>query len=403
MKVLQINTFFGSGSTGKIAKGIQDVCIEKNIQCLTGYRYAENKHKPFKHTVSISSWLDCRIHGRLARYTMLKGCFSYFKTKQFLHKAEQYAPDLIQIHNLHGSYINIPLLFKYIKRNKIPVVWTFHDCWPFTGGCSYFDISGCSGWKNGCDDCRIYKKFSSTPINMADESWQLKRKWFKNTENLTIVTPSEWLAGLVKESFFGDYPVKVLRNGIDTQVFKPTSGNIRKKYGISENAFIVLGVAFDWGTRKGLDVFSELALRLGDEYQIVLVGTDDYIDSCLPDNIISIHRTENQRELAEIYTAADVLANPTREDNYPTVNLEALACGTPVVTFRTGGSPESIDSTCGSVIEYNNVDEFEKEIRHVCVDRPYSQQACLKKAEDFNETNRFNDYIELYREIITDY
>ena len=400
MKVLQINTFFGSGSTGKIAKGIQDVCVENNIQCLTGYRYAENKGKPFKHTVSISSWLDCRIHGRLARYTMLKGCFSYLKTKQFLYKAEQYAPDLIQLHNLHGSYINIPLLFKYIKRKKIPVVWTFHDCWPFTGGCSYFDISSCSGWKNGCNDCRIYKNFSSSLINIADVSWKMKSKWFKNIENLTIVTPSEWLAKYVKESFLSDYPVKVLRNGIDTQVFKPSLGNIRRKYGISESKFMVLGVAFDWGIRKGLDVFSELALRLDDEYQIVLVGTDDYIDSCLPENIISIHRTENQAELAEIYSAADVLANPTREDNYPTVNLEALACGTPVVTFRTGGSPESIDFTCGSVVEYNDVDEFEKVIRQVCVDRPYSLQACLKKAEDFNETNRFNDYIELYREII---
>lgn len=400
MKVLQINTFYNSGSTGKIAKGIQDACNKNHIQCITGYSYAESGKGQHEQTLSISSWLDCRIHGRLARYTMLKGCFSYFKTKRFLRKVKQYAPDLIQIHNLHGSYINIPLIFKYIKKNNIPVVWTFHDCWPFTGGCAYFDLSGCNKWKSGCKQCPLRKKISASPVDMAGVACKMKKKWFSNVENLTVVTPSEWLAKLVKESFLGNYPVRVLRNGVNMQIFCPASGNIRAKYGIAADKYVVLGVAFDWGERKGLDVFLKLASQLGNQYQIVLVGTNDDIDSQLPDNIISIHRTEDQHELAQLYTTADVFANPTREDNYPTVNMESLACGTPVITFNTGGSPESIDFSCGSVVEYNNVDALEREIRRVCIDKPYSQEDCLEKAKDFNETDRFNDYVILYRNVV---
>ena len=282
-------------------------------------------------------------------------------------------------------------------------MWTFHDCWPFTGGCSYFDLAKCDKWKSGCQKCPMYKKFSSSLIDMASNAWKLKRKWFLGVENLTIVTPSDWLAGLVKKSFLKDYPVKVLRNGINTDVFCPVSGNIREKYGISKDSYMVLGVAFDWGERKGFDVFLELASRLDKKYQIVLVGTNADIDKHLPKNIISIHRTENQQELAQLYTTADVLANPTREDNYPTVNLESLACGTPVVTFKTGGSPESLDSSCGSVVEYNNIDDFEKEIRKVCEEKLYSKESCLKKAESFNEINRFYDYTKLYKEITEDY
>lgn len=400
VKILQINTFYNRGSTGKIAKGIQETCQKNHIECISGYRYVENENEKYVQTLGISSWLDCRIHGRLARYTMLKGCFSYFKTKQFIRKIAKYSPDIIHLHNLHGSYINIPLVFQYIKKNNIPVVWTFHDCWPFTGGCSYFDLSGCEKWQEGCVHCPVYKSFSSSLADMASKSWNMKKSWFLNVENMTIVTPSEWLAGLVGQSFLKKYPVKVLRNGINTQIFQPTYGEIRKKYGISEDVFMVLGVAFDWGERKGLDVFQELANRLGERYQIVLVGTEADIDCQLPNNIISIHRTENQKELAELYTAADILANPTREDNYPTVNLEALACGTPVITFCTGGSPEALDNTCGSIVECNDIDEFEKEIRRICESKPYSEQACLKRAEMFNETDRFYDYIELYRDII---
>lgn len=216
---------------------------------------------------------------------------------------------------------------------------------------------------------------------------------------MTIVTPSKWLAGLVKESYLKDYPVKVINNGIDLNIFKPTESDFRKKYGL-ENKYIVLGVAFGWGKRKGLDVFCELAKRLDSEkYQIVLVGTDDGIDELLPNNIISIHRTQNQTQLAEIYTAADVFANPTREENYPTVNMESIACGTPLVTFNTGGSPEIIDETCGTAVPKDDINAMCNEIIRVCETQPYSKVSCLKKAKGFNKNEKFEQYARLYSKL----
>ena len=226
--------------------------------------------------------------------------------------------------------------------------------------------------------------------------YRLKKKWFTGVENMTIVTPSEWLAGLVKESYLRDYPVKVINNGIDLSVFKPTESDFRKKYAL-ENEYIVLGVAFGWGKRKGLDVFIELAKRLDKEkYKIVLVGTDDNVDRLLPENIISIHRTQNQTELAEIYTAADVFANPTREEAFGLVNIEALACGTPGVTFETGGSPECFNETCGAVVAKNNIGTMYNEIIRICETQPYSEDACINRANNFDKNEKFKEYVALY-------
>lgn len=161
--------------------------------------------------------------------------------------------------------------------------------------------------------------------------------------------------------------------------------------------YMVLGVAFDWSKRKGLDVMIELSQRLGQEYQIVLVGIDAAVDKALPDNIIYIHRTYDQTELAEIYTAADVFVNPTREENYPTVNMEALACGTPVITFQTGGSPEIIDEKCGAVVACDNIAELVQEITEACETERFTQGDCTGRAKNFSASERMKGYLELYR------
>ena len=210
-----------------------------------------------------------------------------------------------------------------------------------------------------------------------------------------IVTPSQWLADLVKQSYLKEYTVKIINNGIDLDVFKPTESDFRSKHHLARE-YMILGVAFDWGRRKGLDVFIELSTRLDHRFQIVLVGTTDAIDKVLPENIISIHRTKNQRELAEVYSAADLFVNPTREENFPTVNMEALACGTPIITYRTGGSPEIMDETCGSVVECDDIDALESEIVRICVEKPYSKAACLKRAMSFEKDAILGEYIELY-------
>lgn len=397
MKILEINTVYPYGSTGQIVHGIKTMCLGQQMECRVACRYNENSSLAADYAVS--SWLDCHIHNRLSRYTWLQGCFSLFRTFLFLKRVDKYAPSLIHFHNLHGSYINMSLLFRYVKKRNIPVVWTLHDCWSFTGYCPHFDMVGCEKWKIGCYECPQYREYPKSLFDSSKTMYKLKKKWFTGIENMTLVTPSNWLAELVEQSFLKDCPVKVINNGIDLSVFKPTQSDFRTKYGIG-NKYIVLGVAFGWGKRKGLDVFIELANRLDrDQYIIVLVGTNDAIDKQLPENIISIHRTQNQTELAQIYTTADVFANPTREENYPTVNMEAIACGTPVLTFRTGGSPEIPDETCGYVVEKDDLDELEKEIIRICETKPYSIQSCLKRAKQFDKNARFREYIDLYKEL----
>ena len=349
--------------------------------------------------IYFGSFFSFAFHYILGRRLGFLGLFSFFSTIKLLCQIRKRKCDLIHLHNLHDFSINLPLLFRYIKKNRMSVVWTLHDCWSFTGRCPHFVMAKCDKWKTGCNSCPYPK--TSYPQSFIDTSsimWKLKRKWFTGIEHCTLVTPSQWLADLVKQSFLKGYPVKVINNGIDLSVFKPSKSDFRERYGLVGKK-IVLGVSFGWSVRKGLDVFIELAKRLPDDYRIVLVGTDDNVDKQLPANVFSIHRTQNQKELAEIYTSADVFANPTREENYPTVNMESIACGTPVVTFRTGGSPEIIDETCGSVVACDDVDSMEMEIRRICEEIPFSCDACLRKAESFDNNERFKEYVELYKEI----
>ena len=313
-----------------------------------------------------------------------------------ISEIEKFKPDIVHLHNLHGHNCNLMLLFNYLKTTTIKVIYTFHDCWTFTGYCTYFTLTGCEKWKETCFKCPQTKGNSW----FFDKSKQLfvKKRELMSGGDLTIVTPSEWLAELVKQSFLKDYPVKVIHNGIDLNIFKPTESDFRKKYNISENKYILLGVAFGWGKRKGLDVFIELQKRLDKaRYQIVLVGTDDKVDKQLPKEIISIHRTQNQTELAEIYTAADLFVNPTREENYPTVNMESIACGTPVITFRTGGSPEILTEKTGVVVDCDDVDAMQNGIEEICEKQLFSGEDCIAQAKSFDMNERFQEYIDLYK------
>lgn len=398
MKIIQIN-LGNFGSTGGIARGINAVARSMGMETRMSYPWDPNNRNTEKYDIQIGNEFGRKASRKLARVMSYNGCFSVFSTISFLSKLGRYNPDVIHLHNLHNSYINLPILFRYIKKHNINVVWTLHDCWAFTGQCPHFTLVKCGRWKTGCYNCSQYKSYPESLNDNSKRMWKLKRKWFTGVKNMTIVTPSRWLAGLVKESFLQEYPIRIINNGIDSKAFKPTESNFRKKNEISDEKYVVLGVAFDWGYRKGLDVFLELEKRLDDKYNIVLVGTDENIDGQLPANIISVHRTQNQKELAEIYSAADVFVNPTREENYPTVNMEALACGTPVLTFQTGGSPESIDETCGNVVACDDINLLQSEIRRICETRPYSKEDCLKKAKNFDQNKKFKEYIELYKNL----
>lgn len=396
MKIVQINGGV-FGSTGNIMFGIAQKAGGQGHEtaCFSPVTVTNRTKEPVHPYAKIGSFRKRQMNVLLSRLTGFEGCFSCFSTKRVLKRITNISPDLIHLHNLHGSYINLPMLFRYIKKHNIPVIWTLHDCWAFTGHCPYFTMAKCDKWKTGCHHCPQHREYPKSYVDNSKFMYRHKQKWFTGVQDLTIVTPSNWLAGLVGESFLKDYPVKVIHNGIDLTVFKPTESDFRKKHGC-EGKFILLGVAFGWGVRKGLDVFVELASRLDDRFQIVLVGTDDAVDRNLPEGIISIHRTQNQAELAEIYTAADLFVNPTREEVLGLVNIESLACGTPVVTFQTGGSPECIDPTCGSVVPCDDIDALEQEILRIAEIKPYSTGACLNKAKEFDMNQRFSDILGLY-------
>ena len=400
MHVVQINGG-ANGSTGKIMMGIAEVARMQGHEVMCAAPITKTNRDDGKDCgyYRIGTFNIRRLNVALSRITGFNGCFAWLETYELLKKIDEFKPDIIHLHNLHDSYINLPMLFSYIKKHNVPTVWTLHDCWAFTGQCPHFTIVKCDRWKTGCHNCSQYKQYPVSIYDNTKRMWKLKKKWFTGVENLTIVTPSKWLAGLVAESYLKDYPVEVINNGIDLQVFKPTPSNFRERYGITAEKYIVLGVAFGWGYRKGLDCFVEMAEKLDDRYQIVLVGTDEKVDKLLPANIISIHRTQNQRELAEIYSAADVFVNPTREEVLGMVNIEALACGTPVITFRTGGSPEIIDETCGCAVDCDDVVAVENAIRAVCKNGKFKEIDCRQKALNYGNNYCFQDYLKLYQTI----
>lgn len=389
MRIAQINATCGAGSTGKICISVSELLSENGAE---NYIFYSSGSSDYPLGIKYANEIAIKMQTLVSRISGNYGFEARSITERLIKELERISPNIIHIHNIHSHSCNLEILFNYIRKNNIKTYWTFHDCWAFTAYCPYFDIFECDKWKTGCKKCPQIKQYSWF-FDRSEYLYNKKKSVIEGTD-LTIITPSQWLAGLVKESFFKDYPVKVINNGIDLSVFNPTESNFREKYQIGDK-YVVLGVAFGWGARKGLDVFIELSKRLPENYQIVLVGTDDNVDKQLPGNIISIHRTQNQKELAEIYTAADLFVNPTREENYPTVNMEAIACGTPVVTFNTGGSPEMLDSTCGTVVEKNDIDGIYNEIKRVCETQPYSKDDCLKRAERFDKNLRFTEYLNL--------
>lgn len=297
-------------------------------------------------------WLTTHLDGR-------PGFHSKYATRQLLRKLDAIDPDIVHLHVLTGYYINVEMLFNWLLHHSCKVIWTLHDCWDFTGHCIYFTYAKCNQWQTGCaDTCacpqkREYPEHWFASDARVRKNYARKRELFTAlpSERVQLITPSKWLAALVKQSYLGKYDVKVVNNTVNDDVFKPTPSDFRKRHGL-ESKFVVLGVASKWSDRKGLPDFLRLASDLDEsKFAVVVVGLKDKqiveVNSEAP-NILAMPRTSTVKELVAIYTAADVLFNPTIEDNYPTVNLEAEACGTPVVTYNTGGCGETIElpSSC---------------------------------------------------------
>ena len=364
MRILLINGVCGIKSTGRICTDLAQILEKHGHEVKIGYGRETVPDQYQKYAVRIGSNVDVCLHGAKARLFDADGFGSRRATKKFLDWVKQYDPDVIHLHNLHGYYINLPLLFEYIVSHNKRVIWTLHDCWTFTGHCSHFDFIGCDKWKSG--GCRNCPQKSSYPkslfLDRSKKNYAEKKRLFTVPSDMTIVTPSEWLKSIVGQSYLSKYPTMVVNNGINTAVFKPTMGDFIKSNGL-ENKKIVLGVASAWDKRKGLYDFVKLSELLSDEFKVVLVGVSEAQRKKLPPSILAIGRTNNVTELAEIYSSAHVFVNTTYEDTYPTVNLEAIACHTPVISYKTGGSVESTLLFGGKCVEKGDLTALVQAIR----------------------------------------
>lgn len=398
-KLIQINTVNNSGSTGRIAEEICQTAIDEGSSCYIAY--GRNERPSASKLIRIGNDMDVKLHGLQTRIFDRHGLGSRKATSDFIQQIEKIKPDIIHLHNIHGYYINIEILFHYLKKINIPVVWTFHDCWPITGHCTHFMFVECDKWKTQCYKCPQKTRYpASYFIDRSKKNYILKKELFNSLSNLTLVPVSQWLSDILKESFLQKYPIKVINNGINTEVFKPSiNTDFRFKYGF-EKKFILLGVASIWDERKGLKDFIELSKLLNSDYQIVLVGLTKKQIEQLPENILGIERTESVEALAEIYASSDVFINPTYEDNFPTTNLESLACGTPVITYNTGGSPEAIDEYTGIVVEQGNINKLIEAIKQIQqYGKQYYSEACVCRANRlYKKEDRYREYLELYEE-----
>ncbi len=393
MKIMFLNSV-PYGSTGRIMFELADALRDQGHQvlCTAGFTWRGCRRADFFLT---SGLVEKQLHTLLSRLTGRNGCYSRLATWRLIRRIRQFGPDVIHLHNLHGWYLNLPMLFRFLRTSGIKILWTLHDCWAFTGKCPHFQRFGCDKWQSECHHCPQLDQYPPSFLDNSRAMHRAKRRWFSGLPRLQLIVPSRYLADQVGRSFLRDYPRITIPNGIDLGLFSPDAGTVRPELGIRA-PYLVLGVALGWDVRKGLDVFLTLAPRLGPEYQLVLAGQCPKCD--LPENVMLLGSIDDPRRMAQLYASADLLLNPTREDTFPTVNLEALACGTPVVTFPAGGSPESLDSSCGIVIEPEDLAAVEREIRRICTTRPYSRQACRNRALAFDRNAQIDAYLAQYLE-----
>lgn len=407
-KLLQINPVIRvNTSTGRIMQEIGELAMQNGWECHIAYSKGRDGIRECRSDiVPVGNKWSTAWHGIETRLFDRHGLASSHATRQFVRKIEEIRPDVVHIHNIHGYFLNYQILFDYLSKAGIPVVWTVHDCWLYTGHCYYYSFAGCDRWQTGCHHCPQKKEFpTSLFCDRSRRNFEDKKAAFTSMplDRMIIVPVSEWIRNEMRRSFLSAYPFRVIHNGINTDIFNIYDDRqVRTAFGLGDR-HILLGVASIWSREKGLDDFIRMAGMLNEDEVVVLVGIKPEDRKRLPDNVVGIARTENIRQLAELYAAADVFVNPTWQDNYPTVNMEAIACGTPVVTYRTGGSVEVITPATGMIVEQGNLNELLKSIREIeSKGKASYQEACRKYALlNFKKEDRYMEYLRLYEELRT--
>ena len=393
--LFQINVTANWGSTGKIAEQIGQCAMSHGWESYIAYGRMMNPSK--SQLIRIGSKADVYEHFAEQLLFDDEGLGSRFATKSLIDKIEKINPDIVQLHNIHDHYLNYKILFGYLNKTNTKVVWTFHDCWAFTGHCFHFVQKNCDRWRTQCHDCPLKNQYHKTILDRSYQNFNLKRLLFVGCKNLTVVPASYWMADFVKRSFLKDKRVEVIHNGVDLNVYKPLGG----KPSASRGKIRIIAVSNIWNADKGeQDVYKLREMLPVDEYEITMVGLSSSQVNNLPSGIEGIQRTQNVNELVKLYSESDVLVNPTYADTFPTVNIEALATGTPVITYRTGGSPEAIDERTGIVVEQGNIEALADAIRKMKAS-PLSSDDCRERAEQYFDKDKcFEKYINLYDSLI---
>lgn len=411
LRLLQISSCI-SGSTGSIAQQIGKCALQNGWDSWIAYSAREPRQFSESHLIPIGSLYESQLHAIETRLFDRHGLGSRLATKKLINQIEQIQPSLIHLHNIHGYYLNYRILFEYLKTSNIPVVWTLHDCWAFTGHCVHFTDVQCFKWRNDSSEhCSNCPKKVSYPASLlfdrSEKNYAMKRKLFSDLNNLTIIPVSKWLANVTAQSFLGKYPIKVIQNGINTEVFYPRSATsvqcVRDKYALN-NKFVILGVAKGWSKDVGLHHFYRLRSLLNENFAIVLVGLTKRQIAELPNGIIGITHTSNANELAELYTAADLFFNGSIQETFGLVTAESMACGTKVLVFNSTACAEFVNEKTGYVLPVGGLDDFVPELYKIATktnNRGIINEDCVNYVRTHLDKNKkYQEYVNLYNTLV---
>ena len=397
MKILQINANYGLGSTGLIMRDIGDAIVDSGHEAY--YAFQKCSEVPLNAYI-IGNTLDWKLHAILCRIFGRQGFYSKSSTKKFLKYLEQIRPDIVHVHNLHSNYIHIELLFNYLAEHDIATVITMHDCWYFTGKCFHYIDCGCERFKSGCGKCI---KKSAPPVSIIRDTsakdWKVKNEVLHRIRRLAIVGCSNWTAKEAQKSFLGDCTISCIYNGVDTTIFSPKQNNLREKLGLSNQAFIVMGMANKWMQECNVGIISKIMSIKGVTLMIVgCTETQKQQLRIVDDHVISVGFIRSREELATYYNAADVFINLTHADTLPTVNMEAICCGTPVVTYNSSGSPELVPIGMGIVVEENDQEGIIQAVKKL-QKQTVSIDNTLAKAM-YNKNDNYYKYLDVYQSLL---
>lgn len=401
MRVMQINAFYGYGSTGRIVEDIQKISEENGIEAYVAYSYTAYDESKLSNCYKMGNYVSKKLHALLSRINGRQGYFSVCSTKKLLKHMDKIKPDIVHLHNLHANFVNLNMLLDYLEKNNISTVVTLHDCWLYTGGCYHYTLDGCYKWQDKCGNCpKKRTDLKSHFIDKTEKNLQDRKRYFGKIKDLSIVGVSSWISEEAKKSVLNDKKHLVIYNGVDTEFFKDTPSDFKKEHGI-EDKFVILGLGSKWLDPVNKEAFDYIVKNLPSDCAFVLFGCTKEQIEALPQGVVGLGYIKNKDTVRKLYSMADVFVNSTREDTYPTVNMESQACGTPVVTYENTGTGETVDNMCSFLVETEDYKALFEKVMEIKKNgkKAYSDK-CREFAEkSFDKEINYQKYMELYKEI----